>query len=280
MSQQPITGDAGSPRRPRTMDKPRRAAWAAAFKKLNAGLKVWEMPAEEHAALLRPGLFEGLDEVAAQEEAACVVRYWLHEFDWSPIPPRGPTIAPNWPNIESEFDAQRAEEALLNYIQASTHDRDYREALDGVAVWHHEQRRPFPPPLAEWAIQLHRGKLKTLPKPRGDQGRPAYAQANRNVAMAATFHLLGYLGMHGKSVRHSAIGAVLECSEDAVRKALATDARSTGKLPAPWECWPPPRRKAQPHSGLGAARGRGSTPRRRHPCRKAQQRRRRGVVAQ
>ena len=38
MPQQPITGDAGSPRRPRTMDKPRRAAWAAAFKKLNAGL--------------------------------------------------------------------------------------------------------------------------------------------------------------------------------------------------------------------------------------------------
>ena len=75
------------------MDKPRRAAWAAAFKKLNAGLEVWEMPAEEHAALLRPGLFEGLDEVAAQEEAACVVRYWLHEFDWSPIPPRGPTMA-------------------------------------------------------------------------------------------------------------------------------------------------------------------------------------------
>ena len=89
MPQQPITGDAGSPRRPRTMDEPRRAAWAAAFKKLNAGLKVWEMPAEEHAALLRPGLFEGLDEVAAQEEAACVLGYWLHEFDWSPIASAG-----------------------------------------------------------------------------------------------------------------------------------------------------------------------------------------------
>ena len=71
MPQQPNTGDAGSRRR---------AAWAAAFEKLDAGLAVWEMPAEEHAALLRPGLFEGLDEVAAQEEAACVVRYWLHGF--------------------------------------------------------------------------------------------------------------------------------------------------------------------------------------------------------
>ena len=101
MPQQPITGDAGSPRRPRTMDKPRRAAWAAAFKKLNAGLKVWEMPAEEHAALLRPGLFEGLGAVAAQEEAACVVRYWLHGFDWSLIAPRGPTIAAQWHSIEA-----------------------------------------------------------------------------------------------------------------------------------------------------------------------------------
>ena len=132
MPQQPNTGDAGSRRRPRAMDKQRRAAWNAAFKKLNAGREVWEMPAEEHAALLRPGLFEGLDEVAAQEEAAYVVRYWLHGFDWSPIPPRGPTIAPNWLNIESEFGAQRAEETLRNDIQASTHD----PRLSGGAGWH------------------------------------------------------------------------------------------------------------------------------------------------
>ena len=112
MPKHPITGDAGSRRRPRAMDAPRRAAWAAAFKKRNAGLEVWEMPAEEHAALLRPGLFEGLDEVAAQEEAACVLRYCLHEFDWSPIPPRGPTIAANWPSLESKFDAQHADEAF------------------------------------------------------------------------------------------------------------------------------------------------------------------------
>ena len=110
MPKHPITGDAGSRRRPRAMDAPRRAAWAAAFKKLNAGLEVWEMPAEEHAALLRPGLFEGLDEVAAQAEAAYVVHYWLHGFDWSPIAPRGPTIAAHWPGLESGFGAHRAEE--------------------------------------------------------------------------------------------------------------------------------------------------------------------------
>ena len=77
------------------------------------------------------------------------------------------------------------------------------------------------------------------------QGRPAYAQANRNLAIAEVFHLLGYLGLHGKLVRYSAIAEELKCTEDAVRKALATHARCwTGALPRPWECWPPPRRKS------------------------------------
>ena len=239
------------------MDKPRRAAWAAAFKKLNAGLKVWEMPAAEHAALLRPGLFDGLDVVAAQEEADFVVRYWLHEFDWSPIPPRGPTIAAQWHRIKEKFGAQRAEEALRTYIPASEDDPDYREALDGLAVWHHEQGRPFPAPLAAWAIQRHRGELPTPPQPRGDHGRPAYAQANRNLAIAEVFHLLGYLGLHKKNVRYSVIAEEFECKEDAVRKAVETHARRwPSQFPRPWECWPAPTRKARPHSGLGAARGR------------------------
>ena len=220
------------------MDKQRRAAWDAAFKKLDAGLALWDMRAEEHEALLRPGLFEDLGPVATQEEADFVVRYWLHGFDRSPIAPRGPAIADDWPLSESTFGAQRAEEALRNYIQASRHDRDYREALDCIAVWYHKQRRPFPAPLAEWAIQLHRGKLTIPPKPQGDQGRPAYAQANRNFAMAAAFHLLGYLGMRKKLVRYSAIGAEFKCSEDTVRKALKAHARLTGELPRPWECWP------------------------------------------
>ena len=73
MPQQPNTGDAGSTHRPRAMDAQRGAAWKAALKKRKAGREVWDMPAEEHAALLRPGLFEDLDAVAAHEEAAYVV---------------------------------------------------------------------------------------------------------------------------------------------------------------------------------------------------------------
>ena len=246
MPKHPITGDAGSTRRRRDMDKQRRAAWDAAFEQLDAGLAVWEMPAEAHEALLRPGLFEGLDAVAAQEEATCVVRYWLHGFDWSPIPPRGPAIADEWHSIEPTFGAHRAEEALRNYSQTSRHDPDYREALDRIAAWYHDQHRLFPAPLAAWASQCYRGERPTLPKPRGDHGRPAYAQANRNLAMAELFHVLGYLGLHRKNVRYSVIGAVFTCSEDAVRKALATHARGTGELPHPWECWPAPTRTGPP----------------------------------
>ena len=259
MPQHPNTGDAGSPRRPRDMDARRRAAWDAAFEKLDAGLAV---TAEAHAALLRPGLFKDLDAAAVQEEADYVVRYWLHGFDWSLIAPRGPTIAAQWPRIESAFSPQHADEALRNYIQASRYDPDYREALDRIAAGYHDQPRLFPPPLDAWASQCYRGERPTPPKPRGDHGRPAYAQANRNLAMAEVFHLLGYLGLHNKNVRYSVIAEEFECKEDfewkedAVRKAVETHARQTGTPPRPWECWPAPTRKARPHSGLGAARGR------------------------
>ena len=241
MPQHPNTGDAGSPRRPRDMDARRRAAWDAAFEKLDAGLAVTP---EAHAALLRPGLFEGLSPVAAPEEAACVVRYWLHGFDWSPIPPRGPTIAAQWPRIESAFSPQHADEALRNYIQASRYDPDYREALDRIAAGYHDPSRLFPPPLDAWASQCYRGERPTPPKPRGDHGRPAYAQANRNLAMAEVFHLLGYLGLQDKKkgMRRSVISEAFACSEDAVRKAVETHARQTGTPPRPWECWPAPRR--------------------------------------
>ena len=201
------------------------------------GYRRGSCPLRQHDTLLRPGLFEGLGAAAAQEEAACVVRYWLHGFDWSPIPPRGPTIAANWPRIESEFDAQHADEALRNYIQASEDDLDYREVLDHLAAWHLKQRRLFPDPLAAWAIQLHVGDppISTPSKPRGDHGRPAYAQANRNLAMAEVFHLLGYLGLHGKLVRYNAIGLAFgECDEATVRKAVKTHARRwPSQLPRP-----------------------------------------------
>ena len=56
------------------MNKARYDVWDAAFEQLDAER---EVPTALHEAFLRPGLFEGLGPVAAQEEAASVVRYWL-----------------------------------------------------------------------------------------------------------------------------------------------------------------------------------------------------------
>ena len=116
--------------------------------------------------------------------------------------------------------------------------------LDHLAAWHLKQRRLFPDPLAAWAIQLHVGDppISTPSKPRGDHGRPAYAQANRNLAMAEVFNLLGYLGLHRQNVRCSVISKKFTCDEATVRKAVKTHARGTGELPRPWECWPAPTR--------------------------------------
>ena len=96
--------------------------------------------------------------------------------------------------------------------------------------------------LAGWAIQRYKYPTAS-PKHMGDKGKPYHAKANRNLAIADVFDLLGYLGMSPKSIRYSVIAEFLSCSEDTVRKAIANHAKNQGKFPAPRECWPQPRRR-------------------------------------
>ena len=130
------------------MDRARCDAWDAAFAKFDTGRQVWELPPEEHDALLPVGLFEGMDKVTAHAEGDRVVRYWLDGSDLSPIAPRGLIIAKNWHTIGPTFGEHRADEALQNYITASPYDPDYWEALDLLAAWFLEQHRPLPTRLA------------------------------------------------------------------------------------------------------------------------------------
>ena len=129
------------------MDEERRAAWEAAFAKLREGLQIWEMPLEEHYALLPQGLFEGMNEVEAIEEALFVVRYWLHGQDPSPIPPRGLAEADNWFAMQSTWGEKRQAEKLRAMIEASGQDPDYWEALNQIAVRLHANGMPFPDDL-------------------------------------------------------------------------------------------------------------------------------------
>ena len=240
------------------MDEERRAAWDAAFAKLDEGLQVWELPTEEHYALLPQGLFEGLNEVEAIEEAGFVARYWLHGLDLSSIPPRGLAEADDWFAMRSTWGEKRQAEKLRAMIEASGQDPDYWEALNLIAVRLHANEMPFPDDLTDWVIELHKWAIDPcnsgLEKPPQHRGKPYYANANRDGSIAHVFVLLGYLGLESKAVRYSVIADTLRQDnvlagskdpQEVVRKAIESAAESDGKLPSAWECWPSPQANAE-----------------------------------
>ena len=240
------------------MDEERRAAWEAAFAKLREGLQIWEIPSEEHYALLPQGLFEGMNEVEAIEEALFVVRYWLHGQDLSPIPPRGLAEADNWFAMQSTWLEKRQAEKLRAMIEASGQDPDYWEALNLIAVRLHKNGMPFPDDLADWVIELHKWAIDPcnsgLEKPPQHRGKPYYANANRDSSIADVFSLLDFLGLESKEVRYSVIAESLlqdkvlagsKNPQEVVRKAIESADEFDGKLPSPWECWPSPQANAE-----------------------------------
>ena len=222
------------------MDEQRRAAWESAIAKSKGGE---EVPPEEHYALLREGLFKGMNKVAAQDEARYVVRYWLAGLDCSPIPWRGKREADNWFHLREDWGKKRQAEKLRNMIAAGEHDPDYWDALNLIATRLHEERRRFPAALADWASRLHRGKLHRgkIDRPRkkqSNEGQPPYANDVRNFAYADVFGLLWYLGLTTKMECYSAIAAECGVTERTVIKAIKAASQQDGRLPAPWECWP------------------------------------------
>jgi len=221
------------------MNEERRARWMRAIRKSRRGEPV--SPGEHHV-LLRDGLFRGLDKVAAEEEARYLVRYLLSGEDLSDIPPRGPLEARNWFAMRDEWGAERQTEKLRNMIAASRHDLDYWTALDHIAIRIQEERRWWPAMLADWDIAVRRG---TWPRPagvRGNHGEPPYAKNARNLWIAYAFGVLVDLGLE-KMDGYYVIADELNKSESAVVKAIRA-ARAWDRLPAPWECWPPPARRA------------------------------------
>ena len=167
---------------------------------------------------------------------AARARLVIHRPAWS-------SNCEDWHKIGPTFGEDRADEALRNYIEASTNDPDYREALCLIAVWFSQQGRPFPQQrLAGLAIQRYKYPTAS-PRHIGDKGKPYYAKASRNFAIADVFDLLGSLGMGRKSLRYSVIAEFLSCSEDTVRKAIANHAKNQGKFPARGMLAPPRRRR-------------------------------------
>ena len=226
------------------MNRERCEQWEAAFAKQERGETISN---EEHMALVPRGLFEGMDGVVeACDEAEKVLRYYLHGFDLTPIAPRGPAIRDNWFALGPTFGEHRADEGLRNYIKASTRDPDYWEALTVIAARFHRKRQPLPDTLADWVADFLEGKRQAPPSHRGHMGRPYYANANRDYWIAWMMDLLHFLGMKEKDRRYSAIADALDMKEEAVRSALDSYCQNhDGKIPRPWECWPPPSRKSK-----------------------------------
>ena len=218
------------------MDRKCREAWESALAKLDQGE---EIPSEEHYNLVPEGLFEGMDKVAVHEEALYVVRYWLHGACLSPIPWRGSREADNWFAMRETWGEERQLEKLRNMIEASVCDPDYWQALNLISARLHDERRPFPDELADWACRLHRGELHPPSKPQSHEGRPYYANDNRDSWYASVFMLLWFLGLTSRMECYSVIATECGASERTVADAIKAATQSDGRFPAPWECWPP-----------------------------------------
>ena len=216
------------------MTEERRAQWRRVIRRARRGEPVGP---EEHDALLRDGLFQGLDDAAAEEEARYVVRYLLSGEDLSEIPPRGPREAENWFAMRDEWGAERQTEKLCNMIAASRHDLDYWTALNHIAIRIQEERRRWPASLADWDIAVRRGAWSRPARPRGKNGRPHYAHDARNLWIAYTFALLVHLGL-GKMASYYVIAEELDKNERTVMNAIRSARARIRRVPAPWECWP------------------------------------------
>ena len=216
------------------MNEKRKAQWMRVIRKARRGEPV---SPQEHDALLREGLFLGLDEVAAEEEARYVVRYLLAGEDLSDIPPRGPREAQNWFAMRDEWGAARQAEKLRNMIDASRHDLDYWTALNHIAIRIQEERRWWPAILADWDIAVRRGTWSRPAQPRGKNGRPRYANDARNLWIAYTFTLLVHLGLRN-TAGYYVIADALDKDDRTVMRAIRAAKARIRRLPAPWECWP------------------------------------------
>ena len=136
-----------------------------------------------------------------------------------------------------DWGAARQEEKLRNMIEASAHDIDYWEALNLIAARLHREGQRLPDALAKWAAESHEGSRAAPRRRQSNKGEPHYTHDNRNDAFGYAFAVLRYLGL-GKMDCYRAIADVRGVTEETVRNALKAHARSGGKLPAPWECWP------------------------------------------
>ena len=218
-----------------------------------------ECHAYRHALLLPDVLKKGheatdTDRIDIDQEAKNVLRIVLHGARLSPITWRGPRIGHLWFSIGPNWGEHRATQALRNYIDASSYDPDYWEAVMVIRNRLIEEGQPLPSRLSNWFQDVEEGRRKAPLKTRGG---PPYANENRNSRIAYAESVLRYLGM----TREDALWVITRViRKDASRtrghskddQYLSYDTIRTAsrnlpfdELPAPWECWPSPQDYAE-----------------------------------
>ncbi len=196
------------------------------------------MSEKDHHELLRPGIFDGLNKVDEQEEAQNVVKYFTYRMSVNPIAPRGNIEAKDWFEIAEIWDKARQDLKLKAMIEASEYDPDYWDAVNLIAIDFIANEKMFLDELAKWVIKRLKGDLDRPPLKQSHEGRPPYANDNRNYIFAAAFGILGTLGLKSKMARYEAIAGVFGSSVRTVSKAIKEGLQMDGILPLPWECWP------------------------------------------
>lgn len=229
--------DAAMAKRRREVWKDRRAAWQAALAMRESGEF---LSLVEAYSLIEDNLFEKLRPADIHEEAMNVVRYYLSGLDLSPTKPRGQAEAEHWISLGAQLDEELQTKKLQAMIEASAIDPDYWDALNEIAIQFHAQGQPFPDDLADWAIELHKGRLEAPPKWKSDHGRPHYAYDLRNKSFFDAFVFLEYLGLKSKMARYAAIAEVFEISVRTASDAIKAGRQLDRRVPHDWQCWPPP----------------------------------------
>ena len=237
----------------------RRNAWKELLDKQRAGDTKSNRFRALHYALLLSGVLEkksggGITESERiEDETSKILLYLKQGFDLSQLEPRGPWIGNNWFAIRPTFGERRAEEALWNWIEASTDDPDYWTALEVIEQRLQSECRPLPDVLRQWHEDVKEGKRKPPPK---TTGGPRYANEVRDEWVAYAESVLWSLGMTVEDALDK-IRRVIDPKESRTQRrsladghlSLETIRTASRNLPAdvprPWECWPPPRERTE-----------------------------------
>ena len=139
------------------------------------------------------GMLTTMDPASAREAAQYLVQLFRDETELSPIPWLGPAIADGWFALRDQEEQRR----FLRRMVEADNDPDAWKALNLIAARLHQERRPFPNELADWASRLHwGGEIREPPKPQGNKGQPPYAFLRRNRRYGWMFFFLHqYLGL-------------------------------------------------------------------------------------